>query len=102
MSTGALGVAIYLGLLAWIGSRASRSREPMPMAMLISVVMVSIFGYVLRQPDYWMVLVLALILSDQASMVRRPQAGLGVLEPDVRAWQPTARYTSRFEQNRLR
>jgi O-antigen ligase len=66
MSTGAVGVAIYLGLLAWTLWRAIRSGDTMPVAMLISVVMVSTFGYVLRHPDFWMVLVLVLVLSESA------------------------------------
>jgi hypothetical protein len=100
MSTGAVGIAIYLGLLAWIGSRAIRSGETMPVAMLISVVMVSVFGYVLRQPDFWMVLVLILILSEHASLIRRPQSSQA-LDHGAYPWRPTTRSASRFEQNRF-
>ena len=64
MSTGAVGVAIYLSLLAWAARCALRSRDAMPVAMLISIVAVSTFGYVLRQPDFWTVMVLVLVLSE--------------------------------------
>jgi O-antigen ligase len=73
MSTGVIGVAIYVSLLAWCARRALRSREPMLVAMLVSVVMVSTFGYVLRHPDFWVVVVLVLVLSERAIASRARQ-----------------------------
>jgi O-antigen ligase len=97
MSTGAVGLTIYLGLLAWTARCALRSGEVIPVAMLISVVMVSVFGYVLRQPDFWMVLVLVLILSERSIQLRTSQARRILLEQD----QDARRSTARFERSRF-
>ena len=90
MSTGAAGITIYVALLAWVLRCAVRSGETMPVAMLISVVMVSIFGYVLRQPDFWMVLVLVLMLSERSILARHRQASQSVLQQGPDAWQSAA------------
>ena len=97
MSTGAIGLALYLGLLAWTARCALRSGETMPVAMLVSVVLCSVFGYMLRQPDFWMVLVLVLMLSEASIRMRGPQASQLVLEHDGHPWRPTVRFgESRF------
>ena len=98
MSTGAIGVAIYISLLAWVASRALRSGEAMPVAMFISVVSASVFGYLLRQPDFWLVMVLVLILSEHSILVRYRQASQSVFQQRPYAWEPAAR----FDQKTLR
>ena len=97
MSTGGIGVTIYLGLLAWSLWCALRSRETMPVAMLISVVSCSVFGYMLRQPDFWMVVVLVLMLCEGSIRKRAPQASQLVLAHDG----DPSRLTVRFEENRV-
>lgn len=101
MSTGAMGIAIYLGLLAWTVRRALQSGETMPIAMLISVVMVSTFGYVLRQPGFWMVLVLVLILSERSILMRKQQSSEAVLDHDRHTWRSAARSAPHFERKRF-
>lgn len=101
MSTGAVGLALYLCLLAWCLQCALRSGEAMPLAMLISIVLDSFFGYVLRQPDFWVVVLLVLILSEHAIAIRKPQASQPVFEQGGGASWPRARPASRFEQNRF-
>jgi O-Antigen ligase len=101
MSTGAVGIAIYLGLLAWTVRRALQSGETMPIGMLISVVMVSTFGYVLRQPGFWMVLVLVLVLSERSILMRKLQSSQAVLDHGRHTWRSTARSVPHFERNRL-
>ena len=100
MSTGTVGIAIYLSLLAWTMWCALRSGETMPIAMLISVVMVSSFGYVLRQPDFWMVVVLVLILSEHATGMRRSQPSQAVVEQGGRVWPPAARSAPHLDQTK--
>ena len=102
MSTGAIGVAVLLSMLGWTLSRAIRSGETMPVAMLISVVVVSVFGYVLRQPDYWMVVVLVLVLSEHATSMRRARAVPAGLGHGSRAWPPGARFAPPLDQRPLR
>ncbi len=102
MSTGAVGVAIYLSLLAWTMRGALRSRDAMPVAMLISIVAVSTFGYVLRQPDFWTVMVLVLVLSERSIPRRKPQPDQVGLDHGGHAWRPAVRPRRTIEQNGLR
>jgi O-Antigen ligase len=101
MSTGALGLAIYLGMLAWCLWCALRSGETMPVAMLTSVVVVSVFGYVLRQPDFWGVLILVLILGESASVRRLPQPSRAVFEYGGHGWRQTAGSARAIERHRF-
>lgn len=73
MSTGVAGVLLYAVLLGWIGWRAFRSHEMTLIGMWVSVVVVSFFGYVLRQPDFWTAMVLVLVLSEIPLAVRAQQ-----------------------------
>lgn len=75
MSTGLMGILMYVGLLAWIAWRALQSRETSLAGIWVSVIVVSIFGYVLRQPDFWTALVLILILTDLSLAIRARQGG---------------------------
>ena len=97
MSTGAIGLALYLGLLAWTARCALRSGDTMPVAMLIAVVFCSVFGYMLRQPDFWTIVVLVLMLSEGSGRMRGPQASPLVLAHDG----DPSRLTVRFEENRV-
>jgi hypothetical protein len=53
--------------------------------------MVSVFGHVLRQPDFWMVVLLVLILSERSILLRRSQASQVAREHGDHAWQASAR-----------
>ena len=81
MSTGFTGVLLYLAFLGWVAWRALRSREATLVGMWTSVVVFSVFGYMLRQPGFWTVLVLVLVLSEQAIASRERQPRQVVLEP---------------------
>ena len=85
MSTGLLGVLLYFALLGWCLWRALRSGELMLVGMAISVIVFSLFGYVLRQPDFWMIVVLVLMMSERAIALRERQAGEYPLEPGARS-----------------
>jgi O-antigen ligase len=74
-STGLAGLLVYLGLLAWVLARALRSGETELVGMLVAVVMTSVFSYLLRQPDFWTGVVLALVLSESVIAIRERQAG---------------------------
>jgi O-antigen ligase len=73
-STGSMGLLIYLGLLAWGMWRALRSGEVALVGMLVAVVVTSTFSYLLRQPDFWIVVVLVLLLSEAVITLRERQA----------------------------
>jgi O-antigen ligase len=98
MSTGFTGILLFVALLAWVVWRALWSREVTLVGMWMSVVVVSIFGFVLRQPDFWMVLVLVLILSEQAITSRHRPAGRLVLEPGAQMRRPISRSAPTLER----
>jgi O-antigen ligase len=74
MSTGALGVALHLALLAWAAWRAWRARAFALLAGLCALFVFSIFAYTLRQPVYWLLLVLTLRLTERRADLDPRQA----------------------------
>jgi O-Antigen ligase len=98
-STGLAGLLTYLGLLAWVTWRGVRSGEPVLVGMLVSVVAASVFGYLLRQPDFWMVIVLVLVLSESVITVRDRQAGRLTAEPGGQAPRLTLRPAPHLHQS---
>ncbi len=72
MSTGALGVALLVALLAWSAWRAWRTRSFALLAGLGALFIFTIFHYSLRQPIYWLLLVLMLrLIERRADLVPR-------------------------------
>lgn len=65
-STGLVGLAAYLALLAAVGGRLLRGARPVLVAAFVGLVGYSVFHYVLRQPVYWMGLVTLVVLADSA------------------------------------
>jgi len=55
-STGVLGLAMFLGLLGWAGVRALREGSAVRLLTLGSVMVFSVFHYVMRQPSFWFLL----------------------------------------------
>jgi O-Antigen ligase len=102
MSTGGIGIAIYLSLLVWATRCALRSRETMPVAMLISIVAVSVFGYVLRQPQFWSVMILVLILTERRTVRHHPQDGQMAHQNGGLTWRPATRASRSNDQNGFR
>jgi O-antigen ligase len=99
-STGLAGLLIYLMLLAWTTWRGLRSGDPMLVGMLVAVVMPSVFGYLLRQPDFWTVVALVLILSERAIKIRERQAaGPLVPEPGGHARRLTLRPAAHLQHS---
>lgn len=90
-STGGLGMLLYLALLAWCALRAVRVGSPWLLGALAAVVADSLFGYSMRQPFFWLMLVLVFNLSEQKvsqanSSARRPPEGrMSGSEPPVYA-----------------
>jgi O-antigen ligase len=75
-STGVLGIVLHLGLFAWCVLRTLRAGELALFGMLTALAGASMFGYMLRQPIYWMLLVLVLMLSaDRVPARARTAAG---------------------------
>ena len=85
MSTGVVGVLLHLGLLVLIGWRALRSNSFASLGLVASLVVFAMFAYTLRQPIYWLLLVLALAFAE-----RRSRAGA-----EARASTPATRFTPR-------
>jgi O-antigen ligase len=97
MSTGALGVAVQMALLTWAAWRAWRARAFALLAGFAALFLFSMFNYTLRQPIYWLFLVLTLRLTEERvdlgprQIARAPtDSGSYRLRP---AWQ-TARSAS--------
>jgi O-antigen ligase len=63
MSTGALGIALHVALRVWCGRCALNAGALTLVGALTSLVIASMFGYFLRQPVYWLILMLTLTLS---------------------------------------
>jgi O-antigen ligase len=71
MSTGGLGVALQFALLAWSAWRVWRTRSFALLAGFGALFIFSIFGYTLRQPIYWLLLVLTLRLTEERADLGR-------------------------------
>ena len=77
MSTGGLGMIAYAALLVWAGTRLIKTRSIALLGVLLTLVLFSVFNYVLRQPIYWMMIVLVLRLSERHSLSKTPAAMVG-------------------------
>jgi O-antigen ligase len=71
-STGLLGVALYVALLAWVLTQAYRARTPTLLCAAISIAAFSMFHYVLRHPVFWFYLIYVAAES-QARMAAPPE-----------------------------
>jgi O-antigen ligase len=56
--TGLLGMLAYIGLLLWVAIRAWRAKQYLLLLALMSVVVFGAFHFVLRQPVFWLYLVI--------------------------------------------
>ena len=77
MSTGGIGIVSYAALLIWAGTRLIRTRSVALLGMLLTLILFSMFNYVLRQPIYWMMIVLVLRLSERRSLSKAPAVMVG-------------------------
>jgi len=100
MSTGLAGVLLYVAILWWTLWHALRSRELTLVGMLVAVIVFSIFGYVLRQPDFWLALVLILTLSERGITLRQRQARHSRIEPSGQARRSAPSGVRSLEQTR--
>jgi O-antigen ligase len=73
-STGIVGLAAYLALLAWAGLRALRDRSHYRVVLLLSLMVFSTFHYVLRQPTFWFTLLVVAVAPAGSRLVRAPAA----------------------------
>jgi len=64
-NTGLLGVALQLALLTWAAWRAWRARAFALLAGFGALLVFCVFAYTLRQPIYWLLLVLTLRLTER-------------------------------------
>jgi hypothetical protein len=65
MSTGILGVALHVALLAWCARQALRVSSLPLLAIVMALTLFSLLHYMLRQPLYWLILALVLILTER-------------------------------------
>jgi hypothetical protein len=105
MSTGILGIALHVGMLAWCASRTLRAGSLCLFAIVESLAIFSFFGYSLRQPMYWLALVLALALAERAALFRAvPDTSNGRVParlPLGPAWQQSSRQPSVWQTDQI-
>jgi O-antigen ligase len=66
-STGFAGIAVYLMLLISFARRLVRNKSRVLMISFLSLFMYSLTHYIMRQPIYWLYLVVHVVLSDRLS-----------------------------------
>lgn len=93
MSTGILGIMLHLSLWAWCAWRAIHARSPALLAVVACLVADAMFGYSLRHPFYWLVLVLVLTLTERRALAVAPNAA-GSRDPVQ--WQEERRAVPAF------
>lgn len=98
MSTGVLGMVLYLGLLFWCTVRAIRSGSPWLLGVLVAIVSDSMFGYNLRHPFFWLLLVLVLTLSEHA--VRQTTSSVRSLHKGVMSAPERPAYSLTMRRSR--
>lgn len=98
MSTGMLGVALQLALLTWAAWRAWRVRNFGLVAALVALFLFSIFNYTLRQPIYWLLLVLILRLTEHRAAIGSRQVARTSTAPGAFPLRP-ARQRARPANN---
>jgi O-antigen ligase len=64
MSTGAVGAAALVVLLAVLAARVLRARDPLPAAGLAALLVFAAFHYMIRHPVFWLALVTVVALAD--------------------------------------
>ena len=74
MSTGILGILLLIALWSWCLLRAIKSGSAPLLGVMTSIILFSLFHYILRQPIYWAMLVLVLRLSEQPTLSAAPDA----------------------------
>jgi O-antigen ligase len=67
MSTGAVGIVLYLALLLWVTRRAWVRRDAVLVASVGMIAVFSLFHYVMRQPLFWFFLLFVAILTPAPS-----------------------------------
>ena len=83
-STGVLGIILHLSMLGWCVLRVLRAGELALLGVLIALTGFNMFGYSLRQPVYWLLLVLVVMLSTERTPGRaRAAAALPPGAPDT-------------------
>jgi hypothetical protein len=95
MSTGLLGVALQLALLAWVAWRAWRARSFALLAGFGALFIFSIFAYTLRQPIYWLILVLTVRLSEQPADIGTRQVSRSPTHPSKYPLRPAWQHAPR-------
>ena len=66
-STGLTGMILHIMLVVWCARQAWRAGSLVMFSMIIAVTVFGIFGYIFRQPIYWVLLILAARLPQQRS-----------------------------------
>ena len=87
MSTGGLGVLLHVGLLLLIAWRAFKANSLALLGLVASLIMFGMSAYILRQPIYWLLLVLSLTFTE------RPGSAAAAAASALRS--TPNRYTSR-------
>jgi O-antigen ligase len=80
-STGLTGVLLLLSLLFWCVWRAVSARAFALLGVALAVIIDSFFGYSLRQPVYWLFLLLVATLTEQKA--RQTVAAVRLLQGDM-------------------
>jgi O-antigen ligase len=73
-STGMVGLAAYLALLAWAGLHALRDRSHYRLILLLALMLFSAFHYVMRQPTFWFTLLVVAVAPAGSRLARAPVA----------------------------
>jgi hypothetical protein len=89
MSTGAVGMLLHIALWGWCLWLAAQSRSGALIGMAVAVMTYSLFGYMLRHPDYWLMLILLLNLAASRPQIafRQAPALAAAGDPAAPAWQ---------------
>jgi O-antigen ligase len=69
-STGLPGIILLVTLVIWCALRAWRAGSLIMLGMVIAMAVFGMFGYILRQPIYWVLLILAVRLPQQRKGAR--------------------------------
>jgi O-antigen ligase len=86
MSTGVLGILLYLTLLAWVIRQPLRARSASMLAVVVVLGTFSMFHYVLRHPLFWFYLLF--VVAESTAMLQGRDGGRdpdGALGPGVPA-----------------
>jgi O-antigen ligase len=102
MSTGGIGMLLHLALWGWCLWRAIRARSGALLGMSVAIITFSLFSYMLRHPDYWLMLILTLSLTERGARVGLRQApGLAAPGPAAPSALQTHRSKLRIQQPKI-